>query len=181
VLVVGGGNSAGQAAMHFARYACRVSIVIRGAGLKETLSDYLLQRIASAPKVGVLPQTVIAGVEGDSTLREVILRSLATGEVRHVPTRWLFICIGGVPQTEWASNVDILRDEAGYILTGPDLDLAEQGSTWPLHRAPFYLETNVPGLFAAGAGHANCRFGLQSDATLSKDHRSPLRTSKHFA
>jgi thioredoxin reductase (NADPH) len=150
VIVVGGGNSAGQAAMHFARYACKVSIIIRGEGLKETLSDYLLQRIATAPNVEVLTKTVIAGVEGDSTLREVRLMDLATGDVRSVPTRWLFICIGGEPQTEWASSVGILRDEAGYILTGTDLDHAEHSATWPLHRAPFYLETSVPGLFAAG-------------------------------
>jgi thioredoxin reductase (NADPH) len=136
--------------MHFARYACKVSIIIRGEGLKETLSDYLLQRIATAPNVEVLTQTVVAGVEGNSTLREVRLKSLATGEVRHVPTRWLFICIGGEPQTEWASRVGILRDKAGYILTGSDLDYAEHSATWPLHRAPFYLETSVPGLFAAG-------------------------------
>jgi thioredoxin reductase (NADPH) len=150
VIVVGGGNSAGQAAMHFARYACKVSIVIRGAGLKETLSDYLLQRIASKPHIHVLTQTVIAGVVGDSTLSEVKLKNLTTDEVSHVPTRWLFICIGGEPQTEWASSVGILRDDAGYILTGPDLDNAGQDASWPLHRAPFYLETNVPGLFAAG-------------------------------
>jgi len=150
VIVVGGGNSAGQAAMHFARYACKVSIIIRGQGLKDTLSDYLLQRIATAPNVEVLTQTVIAGVEGDSTLREVRLKNLSTGEIRHVPTRWLFICIGGEPQTEWASSVGILRDEAGYILTGPDLDYEEHSAKWPLHRAPFYLETSVPGLFAAG-------------------------------
>ena len=150
VIVVGGGNSAGQAAMHFARYACKVSIVIRGLGLKETLSDYLLQRIATEPNVHVITQTVIAGLEGDDTLREVELKNVASGELRKVQTRWLFICIGGEPQTAWASNVGILRDDAGYILTGPDLEFAASRSLWPLARAPFYLETSVPGLFAAG-------------------------------
>jgi thioredoxin reductase (NADPH) len=136
--------------MHFARYASKVWIVIRGARLKETLSDYLLQRIANAPNVQVLTQTVVAEIEGDLTLRKVTLRNVSTGEAHHIPTRWLFICIGGEPQTDWASTVGIRRDEGGYILTGPDLDVAEQGSTWPLHRAPFYLESSVPGLFAAG-------------------------------
>ncbi len=150
VIVVGGGNSAGQAAMHFARYACKVLMVIRGSGLKETLSDYLLQRITNAANIEVLTQTVISGVEGESTLREVTLKNLASRDIRLVPTRWLFICIGGEPQTEWASSVGILRDEAGYILTGPDLEFAKQNFAWPLHRAPYYLESSVPGLFAAG-------------------------------
>jgi thioredoxin reductase (NADPH) len=150
VIVVGGGNSAGQAAMHFARYASRVSIVIRGAALKETLSDYLLQRIANAQNVEVHPHTIIESVEGDTALREVTLRDLRTGETRQIATRWLFICIGGEPQTEWASRVGILRDDAGYILTGSDVNIADQRSAWPLDRAPYYLETSVPGLFAAG-------------------------------
>ncbi len=150
VIVVGGGNSAGQAAMHFSRYASKVKMVIRGTGLKDTLSDYLLRRIANAANVEVLTQTVIAEVRGDSVLCQVALKSLATGQIREVATRWLFICIGGEPQTEWAQSVGILRDEAGYILTGPDLPLAGDAPEWPLQRAPFYLESSVPGLFAAG-------------------------------
>jgi thioredoxin reductase (NADPH) len=150
VIVVGGGNSAGQAAMHFSRYACKVTMVVRGSGLKDTLSDYLLRRIAAAANVEVLTQTVVAALYGKSTLFHISLKNLGSGEVRQVASRWLFICIGGEPQTEWAASVGILRDEAGYILTGPDLQLNARGREWPLERAPFYLESSVPGLFAAG-------------------------------
>ncbi|MDQ2839443.1 MAG: FAD-dependent oxidoreductase [Acidobacteriota bacterium] len=151
VLVVGGGNSAGQAAMHFSRYASQVSIVIRGSGLKETLSEYLVDRVDHAPNIEVLTNTEVLALAGTDILEAVVLRNCMSGEERTVKTRWLFICIGGAPHTQWAADVGIMRDEGGYLVTGPDL--AKGGTRpekWPLKRDPFYLETSLPGMFAAG-------------------------------
>jgi len=151
VFVVGGGNSAGQAAMHFAQAACHVTMVIRGSSLKSTLSQYLIDRIAATPNINVLTQTDVTALDGDEVLREMTLRQRTTGESRTVASKWLFVCIGGEPQTEWASKVGIVRDAGGYLVTGPDL--VRNGRCpghWPLDREPYYLETSMPGLFAAG-------------------------------
>ncbi|MBV8827988.1 MAG: FAD-dependent oxidoreductase [Acidobacteriaceae bacterium] len=151
VIVVGGGNSAGQAAMHFCRYARTVSIVIRGESLKYTLSKYLVDRINAAQNIEVLTQTEVTDLQGNDVLEAITLRNNKTGEERAVKTRWVFICIGGVPNTEWASEVGVKRDEAGYLVTGPDLlHNGVHPENWPLEREPFYLETSVPGVFAAG-------------------------------
>jgi thioredoxin reductase (NADPH) len=151
VVVVGGGNSAGQAAMHFAQAACRVTIVIRGESLKSTLSQYLVDRIAATPNITVLTQTEIAALEGDQVLGQITLTDRITGQSRTVATRWLFVCIGGEPQTHWASEVGIVCDAGGYLVTGPDLLRGRQcPAHWPLDREPYYLETSMPGLFAAG-------------------------------
>jgi thioredoxin reductase (NADPH) len=151
VIVVGGGNSAGQAAMHFAQAACHVTIVIRGASLKSTLSQYLVDRIYATPNIDVLTQTEITALDGDNMLREVTLTNRASGESYMVASRWLFVCIGGEPQTQWASEVGIVRDAGGYLVTGPDLVHHGQcPKQWPLTREPYYLETSMPGLFAAG-------------------------------
>lgn len=151
VFVVGGGNSAGQAAMHFSTYAGKVSIVIRGDSLKQTLSQYLLDRINATSNIEVLSHTEVTALHGQGILEAITLRNNETGEERTVNTRWLFICIGGVPHTEWATEVGIIRDEGGYLVTGPDL--THNGANpegWPLKRAPYYLETSLPGVFAAG-------------------------------
>jgi len=151
VFIVGGGNSAGQAAMHFAPHARQVSIVIRGDSLRSTLSQYLLDRIEAAPNIEVLARTEVTALHGDGMLREITLREKASGRKRRLPTRWLFVCIGGVPQTHWAEGIGMVRDEAGYIVTGPDLRRGGGGlPDWPLDRDPFYLETSIPGVFAAG-------------------------------
>jgi thioredoxin reductase (NADPH) len=151
VYIVGGGNSAGQAAMHFAPVASKVTIVIRGDSLKATLSQYLVDRIHTAPNIEVLTQTEVTALAGDQLLQEITLRDRKTGKERNAKTHWLFVCIGGVPQTQWAEEVGLVRDEAGYLVTGPDLPLDGKGSAnWPLDRDPYYLETNMPGLFAAG-------------------------------
>lgn len=150
VFIVGGGNSAGQAAMHFAPHARQVSIVIRGESLRSTLSQYLLDRIEAAPNIDVLARTEVTALHGDSMLCEITLRD-KDGRERRAPTRWLFVCIGGEPQTQWAESIGMVRDQAGYIVTGPDL-LRERGHLpdWPLDRDPYYLETSIPGVFAAG-------------------------------
>jgi thioredoxin reductase (NADPH) len=151
VVVVGGGNSAGQAAMHFAQAACRVTIVIRGPSLSSTLSQYLVDRIAAAPNITVLSQTEVSALGGDQILRQITLTDRVTGESRSVATNWLFVCIGGEPQTEWAADVGIVRDAGGYLITGSDLLRGRRcPAQWPLDREPYYLETSMPGLFAAG-------------------------------
>ena len=151
VHIVGGGNSAGQAAMHFAASAARVTMVIRGDSLKETLSQYLVDRIHSVSNVEVLTRTEVIALDGAETLEEITLRNRDTGEERKARTHWLFICIGGVPHTEWAEEVGIARDEAGYLITGHDLRRGgHKPERWALNREPYYLESNIPGVFAAG-------------------------------
>jgi thioredoxin reductase (NADPH) len=151
VFIVGGGNSAGQAALTFSHMARQVTLVVRGRSLKDTLSSYLVDRIRSAKHIEVLTNTEVAALEGDEFLRSVTLRNRETGEERTCATHWLFVCIGGSPNTHWADEVGVLRDEAGYLITGPDLLRdGRPPADWPLERPPYPLETNVPGLFAAG-------------------------------
>jgi thioredoxin reductase (NADPH) len=125
-------------------------MVIRGASLKETLSQYLVDRIRSNPAIEVLPCTEVVGLRGDPLLEEITLQNRKTGAQRVARTRWLFVCIGGVPQTEWAQEAGIARDDSGYLVTGPDLVQGGRPKNWPLDRDPFYLETSRPGVFAAG-------------------------------
>lgn len=151
VAVVGGGNSAGQAAMNFSQYARTVTVIIRGDSLKSTLSNYLLDRIMAANNIKVICNTEVTELRGDQALESVTLTNNKTGEKQNLPIKGLFVCIGGVPHTDWAMQAGILRDGAGYLLTGPDL--LENGrlpNVWPLDRRPYYLETNIPGMFAAG-------------------------------
>ena len=151
VFVVGGGNSAGQAVMHFSRYASRVTMVIRNASLKSTLSSYLVDRIKGSPNVEVMPFTEVMELRGGECLEAIRLRNNQTGQEQTCPTHWLFICIGGTPQTDWAAKLGIARDEQGYLITGPDLLTGgKTPESWPLDRYPYYLETSMPGLFAAG-------------------------------
>jgi thioredoxin reductase (NADPH) len=151
VLIVGGGNSALQAALHFARYARRVSLVVRGDSLKSTASKYLIDRVEASPTIEVQADTEVVALHGGSCLDAVTLRNHSTGRTERVETHWLFVCIGGLPNTAWAIEAGVRRDEAGYLVTGPDL--ARDGHRpdgWPLDRDPYFFETNIPGLFAAG-------------------------------
>jgi thioredoxin reductase (NADPH) len=148
IFVVGGGNSAGQAALYFAESARSVTMVVLGPCLKETLSQYLVDRIHSAKNIRVLTNTQVAGIDGDETLREITVENTKTGERQTFASCRLFICIGGVPHTDWAEQVGIQRDEGGYLVTGPDL--GGRPANWPLDRNPYYLETSMPGVFAAG-------------------------------
>ena len=151
VFVVGGGNSAGQAALHLARYASKVTMVLREERLTENMSEYLADRIRASERIEVLLRTEVVALDGDRVLRAITLRNNQTGEERLVETCWLFLCLGGIPHTEWAEEVGIVRDEAGYLVTGPDLlRNGQRPENWPLNRDPYYLETNVPGVFAAG-------------------------------
>lgn len=151
VYVVGGGNSAGQAAMYFSQFASQVTVVIRGECLKKTLSEYLIDRIHSAPNVDVLPQTEVTALDGNGSLRGITLTDRQTGESRSVEAENLFLCLGGEPHTQWAADVGIVRDEQGYLVTGPDLlKGGQRPASWTLDRNPYYMETSMPGVFAAG-------------------------------
>ena len=151
VFIVGGGNSAGQSAMHFSRVAKTVNMVVRGPSLKQTISQYLLDRIRAASNVRVMTNSEVAELERDEILRAIVIVNRLTGVRERFLTRWLFVCIGGDPHTGWAEEVGIARDSAGYLMTGPDL-LPGNGRPkgWPLDRDPYYLETSMPGVFAAG-------------------------------
>jgi thioredoxin reductase (NADPH) len=151
VAVVGGGNSAGQAALNFSRFAKTVTVIIRGDSLKSTLSTYLIDRIKAASNIKVICNTEVTELQGDQVLRAVTLTNNKTGEKQNLAIKGLFVCIGGVPQTDWATEAGIIRDEAGYLVTGPDM--FQEGrlpASWPLDRRPYYLETNIPGMLAAG-------------------------------
>jgi thioredoxin reductase (NADPH) len=151
VFVVGGGNSAGQAAMHFSQYASQVTVVIRGDCLRKTLSEYLVDRIRAAPNVEVASHTEITALDGNGSLRTITLRDKQSGDSRTVEAKHLFLCLGGLPHTQWAEDVGIVRDEEGYLVTGPDLVKGGKlPAIWTLDRDPYYLETSVPGVFAAG-------------------------------
>jgi thioredoxin reductase (NADPH) len=151
VFVAGGGNSAGQAALHFARYASKVTVVAREDRLERNMSAYLIGRIRAAPEIEVMLNTEVTALHGDAVLHAIELTNNRTGERRIAETNWLFLCLGGVPHTRWAAEVGIVRDEAGYLVTGPDLlKDGRRPESWQLNRDPYYLETNVPGVFAAG-------------------------------
>ena len=151
VVVVGGGNSAAQATLHFSQYVAHAILVVRGDNLKSTVSAYLVDRISAAKNVEVLTQTEVTALEGSDMLQAVLLTNRQTGASRRIETHWVFVCIGGAPRTEWAVQAGVTRDEAGYLVTGPDLLRDDQRPDgWPLDRPPYYLETNIPGLFAAG-------------------------------
>ena len=152
VFIVGGGNSAGQAAVYFAQYAKRVTILVRGRGLNESMSQYLIDQITAIPNVVVMTHTRVVGVEGSDRLEAimVVCESPAGRSERKLPATSMFVFIGAVPRTEWLAG-DVKRDEFGFIYTGPDLPRdGNRIPGWPLERDPFLLETNVPGIFSAG-------------------------------
>ncbi|WP_040448580.1 FAD-dependent oxidoreductase [Ktedonobacter racemifer] len=150
VFVVGGANSAGQAAMYFSRYARTVTMLVRGDSLAKSMSQYLIDQIQQTGNITVQTCTSVVEVHGESNLETITLANTQTGERQTLPTSALFIFIGAMPRTEWLADF-VLRDEQGFLLTGPDLDRdGKRPSGWKLQRAPFLLETNVPGIFAAG-------------------------------
>lgn len=149
--IVGGGNSAGQAASYFSGFAKRVFMVIRKGNLAETLSEYLIQRIAAIKNIHVLFFSEVTALEGDDYLRRIKIINSQDGSEQWHDTSKLFICIGGKPNTEWAAETAICRDRNGYLYTGNDLmDLDQYKMCWELDRQPYHLETSVPGSFAAG-------------------------------
>jgi thioredoxin reductase (NADPH) len=150
VYVVGGANSAGQAAMNFAKYADRVVIVVRGASLSSSMSQYLIDQVKATPKIQLWPNASVAEAHGEAHLEEISFLCSDTGKLERVPASAMFIFIGAMPQTDWLGDI-VERDNLGFILTGPDLiRQGQRPKGWTLDRDPFLLETNVPGIFAVG-------------------------------
>jgi len=150
VVIVGGGNSAGQAALNFARHT-QVTMLVRGESLKDTISTYLLERIENTPPITVLTRTTLIGVHGLSALDGITYRHEDSGKTASIETHGVFVCIGGRPRTDWAKPGVLHCDPAGYVLTGPDLDASKlSAAMWNGNRRPLFMETSVPGLFAAG-------------------------------
>ena len=146
VYIVGGANSAGQAALNFARHAKQVTLVVRGSDLLATMSTYLVDRITSAANITVRCATEVGAAEGDAHLERLTLVERGSGQREEVEASWLFVFIGASPRTDWLGEV--ARDPHGFVLTGPEV--ATSDAPWSLARAPFALETSMPGVFAAG-------------------------------
>jgi len=150
VYLVGGANSAGQAALHFAKYAHCVTLLVRGDSLEKGMSQYLVDEIKAQPTVRVWLNSCITAVSGETQLEQITIRHSDTGEEEVVPAKAIFIFIGALPRTDWLAEI-VKRDENGFILAGPDLMLdGKRPADWPLDRDPFLLETSVPGIFVAG-------------------------------
>jgi thioredoxin reductase (NADPH) len=151
VVVVGAGNSAGQAVMNLADAGARVTMLVRSDGLGKTMSDYLVRRIERHPSIDVRLRTQVRAVHADDGTLAAVTTAGADGQQQRRAARALFVCIGGQPRTGWTAEAGVRTDPAGYILTGPDLLAGgERPAGWPLPRDPLALETSVPGLFAAG-------------------------------
>jgi thioredoxin reductase (NADPH) len=150
VFTVGGANSAGQAAMYFARYAGRVTMLVRSSALEKGMSQYLVDQIRATENIEVLTRTTVVEVGGQDRLECISLKHIDTGQVETLPAAALFIFVGAVPHTDLVADV-VERNRRGFILTGPDLMRDGQWPpTWKLKRDPYLLETSVPGIFAAG-------------------------------
>jgi thioredoxin reductase (NADPH) len=148
VFVVGAGNSAGQAALHLAKHARTVTLLVRGDGVAKSMSSYLVDAIESTPNIRTRLHTEITDAAGRETLESLVLTNRATASSDAVPASALFIMIGGEPHTGWLPD-EIARDERGYVITGRDV-LEQPESTWELDREPLTLETSMAGVFAAG-------------------------------
>ena len=146
VYLIGGANSAGQAAMHFSRYAAKVHMLVRGESLTKSMSKYLIDQIAATPNIVVETHTELVAMSGDGRLECITLKTPRGQETR--PANSLFIFIGAAPKTDWLPR-EIALDEKGFILAGPDLKARAPGA-WKLEREPYLLETSVPGIFVAG-------------------------------
>ena len=150
VYIVGGANSAGQAAMYFSQYARTVTLILRGDSLAKGMSQYLVDQIADTPNIRALYNSNVTGVHGDNRLQSITVANSATGESQTLPTSALLIFIGAQPHTEWVSGV-LERDSAGFILSGSDLMReGKRPAGWTLRRDPFWLEASAPGVFVAG-------------------------------
>jgi thioredoxin reductase (NADPH) len=151
VYIVGGANSAGQAAMYFSRYASRVVMLVRGEGLVAGMSKYLIDEIAARTNIEVRSHTQVVEARGETSLEALVLADRETGARETVQAKALFIFIGALPRTDWLDGV-VQRDPQGFILSGPDLNRDESGGVpgWTADREPSLLETSVPGIFVAG-------------------------------
>jgi thioredoxin reductase (NADPH) len=143
--VAGGGNSAGQAAIHLAAFARRVTLIVRARSLETGMSDYLIQRIRRTPNIEVRIGAEVAGAGGDDRMKQLAIRDMTSGAVETMPMNLLFVLIGATPHTDWLAGT-VQCDPKGFIHTGREVDLA----TWPIPRPPMSFETSIPGVFAAG-------------------------------
>jgi thioredoxin reductase (NADPH) len=146
VYLIGAGNSAGQAAMHFANHARTVTLIVRGQALEKSMSHYLIEQLRAKPNIKVSLQSEVAGVHGDSHLTAIDIRDSAAGAVSRHDCGGLFVFIGADADTAWLPT-EVARDANGYVLTGDDVVKAGR---WSHDRDPFLLETSVPGVFACG-------------------------------
>jgi len=154
IYIVGGANSAGQAAVYLARHAKSVTILVRGPSLERSMSYYLIQQIAGIPGISVRTCTEVIEAHGNSHLESITLRNTATGETETADAQWLFLFIGAAPLTDWLDGV-VVRDDKGFVVAGPDLSVeGDRPRGWELDRAPYHLETSVPGVFVAGDARA---------------------------
>ena len=154
VYIVGGANSAGQAAVYLARHAKSVTILVRGPSLEKSMSYYLIKQIADVPNISVRTCTEVIAGSGEDHLESLTLRSTASGETETVDAQLLFLFIGAAPLTDWLDGV-VVRDSAGFVVAGPDLSVGgERPRGWELDRMPYHLETSVPGVFVAGDARA---------------------------
>jgi thioredoxin reductase (NADPH) len=149
VVIVGGGNSAGQAVIRFSRYAARVTLLVRGRSLEASMSQYLISQLMALGNVEVRTNTEVVSLEADTRLRALMVTT--AGTVTRLSADALFVCIGGVARTEGLANVGLVLDNAGYVRTGTELGSSPDAlDGWSLSRQPLPLETSLPGLFAAG-------------------------------
>jgi thioredoxin reductase (NADPH) len=150
IYIVGGANSAGQAAVYMSKGCRSVSILVRAPSLTKSMSHYLIEQVQSIPAIKVRTCTEVVAAHGSDHLEQLTLRDSNSGETRTVDAQYLFVFIGAAPLTDWLDGV-VARDDHGFILTGPDLLVEGQPPRdWPLDRPPYHLETSVPGIFAAG-------------------------------
>ena len=150
IFIVGGANSAGQAAVYFSRFARTVTILERGNSIRPGMSNYLVSQIEATPNIQVMPNAEVAEATGSQSLETVMVKNRETGVLRSFPVGAMFIFIGATPHTDLVKGI-VQTDPAGFILTGPDLYREGRWpETWPLKREPYLLETSVPGVFAAG-------------------------------
>ena len=181
--IAGGGNSAGQAALHLARYARRVTLVVRAGSLEAGMSHYLVREVKATPNVEVLAGTEVVDGGGDGRLQELVVRETATGDEKTVAADALFTLIGARPHTDWMPD-QIATDREGFVYTGEDIP---DDHSWPLERRPFPLETSMPGVLAAGdVRHASVKrvasavgegsIAVQLVHNLLGDRPSPDRT-----
>jgi thioredoxin reductase (NADPH) len=154
VYIVGGANSAGQAAVYLARHAKSVTILVRGSSLEKSMSYYLIRQIADIGNISVRTCTEVIGASGEDHLERLTLRNTATGDSETVDAQLLFLFIGAAPLTDWLEGL-VMRDSLGFVVAGPDLSVAgERPPGWELDRMPYHLETSVPGVFVAGDARA---------------------------
>jgi thioredoxin reductase (NADPH) len=150
IYIVGGANSAGQAAVYLAKSARSVNLLVRANSLRKSMSHYLIEQVANNPAINVLTCTEVVAAHGSGHLERLTLRDSNTGETREVSAQYLFVFIGAAPLTDWLDGV-VVRDDHGFVVTGPDLLVeGKPPPGWPLDRPPYHLETSVPGIFVAG-------------------------------